>query len=219
MLLDRICGAVLNHGGAVSARELKTCTTTIFNSREVSYACLVPFRPPNCVSFCFTQPCDVLAHDRCRAAVGGRPNIILCMADARMGRCGLIPLPSCFRLPFSNGCFVGASLRAVLRSSAGVSPTRGSVLTGRHPSRYVVFFFVGHTISPRRSRFRGVAGAGYRPGHFGKWHVCSVRGMIRSATHSGFDDRLIRNPPETSSRMTRLSRNGRYPELEAKGRQ
>jgi len=71
------------------------------------------------------------------------------------------------------------------------SPTRGSVLTGRHPNRYGTFtpncsirpeeITVGHLM--RR--------AGYATGHFGKWHVGPVKKTSPTCPGAmGFDEWL-----------------------------
>jgi len=56
------------------------------------------------------------------------------------------------------------------------SPTRGSVLSGRHPFRYGTF----SPGSPFRPQERTIAQAlksvGYTTGHFGKWHLNGVSG-------------------------------------------
>ncbi len=55
------------------------------------------------------------------------------------------------------------------------SPTRGSVLTGRHPNRYGTFS-PGHSIRPQEITIaRLLANAGYQCGHFGKWHLGPVK--------------------------------------------
>ena len=56
------------------------------------------------------------------------------------------------------------------------SPTRGSVLTGRHPNRYGTFS-PGAPIRAQEITIAQVAkSAGYATGHFGKWHLNGVRG-------------------------------------------
>jgi arylsulfatase A-like enzyme len=55
------------------------------------------------------------------------------------------------------------------------SPTRGSVLTGRTPNRYGVFQW-GWPLRPQEITLaEALKPADYRPGHFGKWHLGSVR--------------------------------------------
>ena len=55
------------------------------------------------------------------------------------------------------------------------SPTRGSVLTGRHPNRYGIFT-PGYSIRPKEiSIAHLLKKAGYTTAHFGKWHVGPVK--------------------------------------------
>src|SRR5262249_2658332 len=65
------------------------------------------------------------------------------------------------------------------RSSAAApvcSPTRGSVLTGRHPNRYGCFLY-GYPLRKEEVTIaQAVKAAGYVTGHFGKWHLNGVSG-------------------------------------------
>ena len=55
------------------------------------------------------------------------------------------------------------------------SPTRGSVLTGRHPNRYGIFR-PGYSIRPKEITIAHLLkDAGYATAHFGKWHVGPVK--------------------------------------------
>ena len=69
------------------------------------------------------------------------------------------------------------------------SPTRGSVLTGRHPNRFGCFRW-GYSLRPREITVaEALKKAGYTTGHFGKWHVGSVRADSPvSPGQSGFDE-------------------------------
>ena len=69
------------------------------------------------------------------------------------------------------------------------SPTRGSVMTGRHPNRFGCFSW-GHTLRPQEITVaEALKKAGYRTGHFGKWHLGSVRtGSPVNPGNSGFDE-------------------------------
>jgi arylsulfatase A-like enzyme len=69
------------------------------------------------------------------------------------------------------------------------SPTRGSVLTGRTPNRYGCFSW-GHPLRPQEVTVaRALKQAGYRTGHFGKWHIGSVqKGGRATPGESGFDE-------------------------------
>jgi arylsulfatase A-like enzyme len=68
------------------------------------------------------------------------------------------------------------------------SPTRGSVLTGRTPNRFGCFQW-GHSLRPQeRTLPELLKEAGYATGHFGKWHLGSVRkGSPVNPGASGFD--------------------------------
>ena len=90
------------------------------------------------------------------------------------------------------------------------SPTRGSVLTGRHPNRYGTFK-PNFSIRPEEITIADLLGeAGYICGHFGKWHLGPVK--ADSPTNPGalgFDywlshDNFFELDPW-------LSRNGRPP--------
>jgi arylsulfatase A-like enzyme len=69
------------------------------------------------------------------------------------------------------------------------SPTRGSVMTGRHPHRFGCFKW-GHTLRPQEVTIaEALKSAGYVTGHFGKWHLGPVRkGSELTPGGSGFDE-------------------------------
>lgn len=91
------------------------------------------------------------------------------------------------------------------------SPTRASFLTGRHPNRMGTFA-PGWSFRPEETTIAHLAAeAGYRCGHFGKWHVGAVKkespvsplamGFHESLSHDNFfelDPSFSRNggPPE-----------------------
>jgi len=92
------------------------------------------------------------------------------------------------------------------------SPTRGSFLTGRHPNRYGTFA-PGWSLRPEEISIAHILSkAGYRCGHFGKWHVGTVKaGSPTNPGAMGFhewvshDNFFELNPS--------LSRNGAAPEV------
>ncbi len=96
------------------------------------------------------------------------------------------------------------------------SPTRASVLTGRHPFRVNVPNH-GHYLRPDETTIaEALSDAGYVTGHFGKWHIGSVqRDSPTSPGGAGFDEWLsglnfFDNDPY-------LSRNGTYVQLSGPG--
>jgi arylsulfatase A-like enzyme len=69
------------------------------------------------------------------------------------------------------------------------SPTRASVMTGRTPNRMAAFKW-GHPLRPQEVTVAQVLkAAGYRTGHFGKWHLGSVqKDGLCTPGKCGFDD-------------------------------
>jgi len=92
------------------------------------------------------------------------------------------------------------------------SPTRASVMTGRHPNRSGVFLW-NYAIRPEEITIAQVLKkAGYRTGHFGKWHLGPVKADSPvNPGKCGFDEYLSHDnffeidPP--------LSRNGADPDI------
>ncbi len=90
------------------------------------------------------------------------------------------------------------------------SPTRGSIMTGRHPARFGCFN-PNFSIRPEEVTLAEIlSSAGYVTGHFGKWHLGPVKaGTPVNPGGSGFgtwvshDNWFDLNPP--------LSRNGAEP--------
>jgi arylsulfatase A-like enzyme len=96
------------------------------------------------------------------------------------------------------------------------SPTRASVMTGRHPFRVNVPNH-GHYMRPHETTVaEALKGAGYVTGHFGKWHIGSVQpDSPTSPGGAGFDEWLsglnfFDNDPY-------LSRNGEYVHVKGPG--
>ena len=62
------------------------------------------------------------------------------------------------------------------------SPTRGSVLTGRHPYRYGIPGANSGHIKPKELTLaEALKTTGYRTGHFGKWHLGTLTTKIKDA--------------------------------------
>jgi arylsulfatase A-like enzyme len=92
------------------------------------------------------------------------------------------------------------------------SPTRGSVITGRHPNRYGTFT-PGFSIRPEEISIAQIMKkAGYATGHFGKWHLGPVK--AESPTNPGamgFDEWVSHD--NFFEMNPQLSRNGSAPEV------
>jgi arylsulfatase A-like enzyme len=87
------------------------------------------------------------------------------------------------------------------------SPTRGSVMTGRHPNRFGCFKW-GRTLRPQEITVaEALKTAGYVTGHFGKWHLGPVRKPSPvNPGASGFDEWL--SAPNFFDNNPILSREG-----------
>jgi arylsulfatase A-like enzyme len=68
------------------------------------------------------------------------------------------------------------------------SPTRASVMTGRHPTRYRCFSWGCPLPSGEVSLAEALKPAGYVSGHFGKWHLGEIPGQAGPANRSNTAD-------------------------------
>ena len=110
------------------------------------------------------------------AARSDRPNIILCMADDQgWGDVGFRNHPVLKTPVMDEMAATGLRFDRFYAAAPVCSPTRGSVLTGRHPNRFGCFSW-GHTLRPQEITIaEALKSAGYATGHFGKWHLGPVR--------------------------------------------
>jgi arylsulfatase A-like enzyme len=137
----------------------------------------------------------MMAASLCMSGAAGngaaeKPNVVLVMADDQgwgdMGYYGhpLLKTPNFDRMAAESLRFDGFYAAAPV-----CSPTRGSVMTGRHPNRFGDFKW-GYTLRPQEITIaEALKTAGYATGHFGKWHLGSVRkGSPVNPGASGFDE-------------------------------
>ncbi len=90
------------------------------------------------------------------------------------------------------------------------SPTRGSVITGRHPNRYGTFA-PNWSIRPDEVSIAQILGkAGYACGHFGKWHLGPVKAESPTSPGAMGFDRWLSHDNFFEINPT-LSRNGGPP--------
>lgn len=121
-----------------------------------------------------------------------KPNIILVMADDQgwgdMGYNGhkVIQTPN-----FDKAAAAGLKFNRFYAAAPVCSPTRASVLTGRHPNRMGVFKW-GYPIRPQETTLaEALKTVGYSTAHFGKWHLGSVRAASpANPGKNGFDEWL-----------------------------
>lgn len=119
-----------------------------------------------------------------------RPNFILCMADDQgYGDVGYYGDPRPKTPTLDEIARTGIRFDRFYAAAPVCSPTRGSVMTGRHPNRFGCFSW-GHTLRPQEVTIaETLRAAGYAAGHFGKWHLGSVRAESPvSPGASGFDE-------------------------------
>ncbi len=118
------------------------------------------------------------------------PNIILAMADDQgWGDVSYYGHPVLRTPVLDDMAAHGLRLDRFYAAAPVCSPTRGSVLTGRHPNRFGCFSW-GYTLRPQEITLaEALKKAGYVTGHFGKWHLGPVRADSPVCPGaSGFDE-------------------------------
>lgn len=146
-----------------------------------------------------------------------RPHIILVMADDHgYGDTGFTGHPFVQTPHLDAMAEAGIVFHRFYASAPVCSPTRASVMTGRHPFRGNVPNH-GHYLRPEEVTIaEALKGVGYVTGHFGKWHIGSVQSESPTCPgQAGFDQWLsglnfFDNDPY-------LSRNGRYEQIRGPG--
>lgn len=105
-----------------------------------------------------------------------RPNIILVMADDQgYGDCGFTGHPFVRTPNLDEMARHGIVINRFYAAAPVCSPTRASVLTGRHPFRGNVPNH-GHYLRPDEMTIaEALKSVGYITAHFGKWHIGSVQ--------------------------------------------
>jgi arylsulfatase A-like enzyme len=137
------------------------------------------------LTFCSLYQCNTEV-----SAGGEMPNIILCMADDQgWGDMGYYGHPVIKTPAFDAMAAEALRFDRFYAAAPVCSPTRGSVMTGRHPNRFACFTW-GRTLRPQEITLAEVLKeAGYVTGHFGKWHLGSVRqDSPVNPGASGFDE-------------------------------
>jgi len=143
------------------------------------------------------------------AKTADKPNIVLCMADDQgWGDMAYNGHPV-LKTPHFDAMAAEALRFDRFYAAAPVcSPTRGSVMTGRHPNRFGCFRW-GYPVRPQETTIaEALKQAGYVSGHFGKWHLGSVRvGSGLTPGDNGFEEWL--SAPNFYDNDPILSREGK----------
>ncbi len=116
-----------------------------------------------------------------------RPNVILLMADDQGWGDVAYNAHPYLKTPNLNMMAAnGAVFERFYAASAVCSPTRGSVMTGRHPLRYgICTANCGHIKPEEITLGEMVKGLGYTTGHFGKWHLGTLTRDTLEANRGG----------------------------------
>ena len=129
------------------------------------------------------------ASDRGDDEAANRPNIVLVMADDQgWGDMAYNGHPVLKTPNFDAAAAAGLRFDRFYAAAPVCSPTRASVMTGRHPNRMGVFKW-GFPMRPQEVTVAEVLKSnGYATGHFGKWHLGSVRNTSpANPGRNGFD--------------------------------
>jgi arylsulfatase A-like enzyme len=125
-----------------------------------------------------------------RLDAADRPNIVLIMADDQgWGDMAYYGHPHLKTPHFDALSREAVRLDRFYAGAPVCSPTRASVMTGRTPNRSAVYQW-GHALRPQEKTVaEALRHAGYRTGHFGKWHLGSVQAASpASPGANGFDE-------------------------------
>lgn len=129
---------------------------------------------------------------------GSRPNVILIMADdLGWGDVGFNGNKVIQTPHLDSMARQGMVLTHFYAGAPVCSPTRGSVLTGRHPARYGIDFAnTGHLPKSEFNIAESFQKAGYRTGHFGKWHLGTLTTTEADANRGGPKNKKHFAPPQ-----------------------
>ncbi len=117
-------------------------------------------------------------------SVDDMPNIILLMGDDHGWEETAYNGHEYLQTPILDDmASTGLRLNRFYSAAPTCSPTRGSIITGRHPNRYGTFT-PNWSIRPEEISIAHILNtAGYTSGHFGKWHLGPVK--ANSPTNPG----------------------------------
>ena len=146
------------------------------------------------------------------ASQADRPSIILLMGDDHgWDETGYNGHPHLKTPVLDEMAASGLRLNRFYSAHPSCSPTRGSCMTGRHPNRYGTFS-PNYSMRPEEITIAHLLKkAGYRCGHFGKWHLGPVKAASPTSPGAmGFDQWLSHD--NFFELNPTLSRNGGPPQ-------
>jgi arylsulfatase A-like enzyme len=161
--------------------KLKKCLFDVSLKRDFfikKFSIMKPFLVPLLISIL------VLG---CQPPESKNPNIILIMADDQgWGDVGYNGHPRLNTPNLDAMAHNGAVFSSFYSAGSVCSPTRASVMTGRHPSRMgICSANCGHVKDQEITLAEMVKEKGYRTGHFGKWHLGTLTRDVLDANRGG----------------------------------
>lgn len=134
------------------------------------------------------------------AETRARPNVVLVMADDQgWGDTGYNGHPELKTPHLDALASSGLRLDRFYAAHFNCSPTRGSVMTGRHPARYGTFSPGSPIRAQELTVARVLQTAGYATGHFGKWHLNGKNGDRNTTDIPG--RAILANDPLSPGRL------------------
>jgi len=129
--------------------------------------------------------------------IAAQPNFVLVMSDDQgWGDAGYQGHPT-LKTPHLDAMAAdGMRFNRFYAGAPVCSPTRGSVLTGRHPYRYGIFFAnTGHLLDRELTIAEILKERGYATGHFGKWHLGTLTKLGLDSNRGGDRNHEHYSPP------------------------
>ena len=125
------------------------------------------------------------------------PNIVLIMSDDQgWGDAGYMGHPDAITPTLDEMAEQGLVFHRFYAAAPVCSPTRASVLTGRHPFRYGIWHAnVGKLREDELNLARLLKEQGYRTGHFGKWHLGTLTTEVEDSNRGTPGDDTHYAPP------------------------
>ena len=142
-----------------------------------------------------------------------RPNIILIMSDDQgWGDAGYQGHPHLKTPHLDKMAAEGLQFNRFYSAAPVCSPTRGSVITGRHPFRYGIYYAnVGHMPDNELTVAEILTDQGYRTGHFGKWHLGTLTKTKRESNRGGPQNTEHYSPPWENGYQQTFATESRVP--------
>ncbi|MGK7395339.1 MAG: sulfatase family protein [Candidatus Cyclobacteriaceae bacterium M3_2C_046] len=127
----------------------------------------------------------------------GQPNIILIMSDDQgWGDAGYQGHNALKTPSLDDMAANGLVFNRFYAAAPVCSPTRGSVLSGRHPYRYEIYYAnSGHIKAEEKLLPEILKQHGYTTGHFGKWHLGTMNKFLMESNRGGLHNAVHYAPP------------------------